>query len=245
LAFSIKSQGEAVDARHFLFDFDGTLVDSAPLHEQAFKRALAAATPQSLIGFSYSELRGIPTRDVFLRLGINDLKLLDLCVEHKQRFYRSAIRAGRLVAFPHARALLLAVLELGGDNYLVTSGSAESVNFALVQSDLVALFAGIVTADDVAAGKPAADPYLKCLDEFGLCAARSIAIEDAHAGVLSAKASGLRVIGVHDSAIAGCVDFYFPTLLALGDALREGGDLHHIHFDSGSPGHRRSEDRES
>ena len=211
---------------HFLFDFDGTLADSSSLHEWAFRKTLAVAAPGALARFEYAAIKGLSTREAYLWLGINNLNLLDLCIAYKQRLYRNAVRAGRLVAFRGARALLLAVLELGGDNYLVTSGSAESVNLALDQLDLRALFAGIVTSDDVTAGKPAPYPYLKCLNKFGLSAADSMAVEDAQAGVLSAKAAGLRVIGVHDSTIAASADFYVPTLTALGGALGKDGHLY-------------------
>jgi HAD superfamily hydrolase (TIGR01509 family) len=231
-------------ARHFLFDFDGTLVDSAPLHERAFKKALAVTAPRFLARFNYTALKGLSTREACLRLGLNDLDLLELCITQKQNLYRSAVRTGRLVAFPHARALLLLVMKLGGKSYLVTSGSKESVNLVLNQLDLRRLFAGIVTADDVVASKPAPDPYLKCLNKFGLSAADSIAVEDARAGVLSAKATGLRVIGVHDSTIAGCVDFYFPTLLMVGKALRKDRHFCQITIDRSSLGDRRSEDQE-
>ena len=236
---------KAVGAQHFLFDFDGTLVDSAPLHEWAFKEALAIAAPWGLADFNYSKLRGLSTRDAFLHLGINNLDVLELCTLKKQKVYRSAVRAGRLVLFHHARALLRAVLAFGGDNYLVTSGSPQSVNLALDQLDLGALFAGIVTSDDVAAGKPAPDPYLICLSRFGLSAADSIAVEDAQAGVLSAQGAELPVIGVHDSSIASCVDFYFPTLLALGYALCKGGHLHQICMNRSSTGYRRLKGQET
>jgi beta-phosphoglucomutase len=230
--------------RNFLFDFDGTLVDSAQLHEWAFKKALAVSAPRFLARFNYTALKGLSTREACLRLGLNNLDLLELCITQKQTLYRNAVRAGRLVAFPHARALLLLVMKLSGENYLVTSGSAESINLVLNQLDLRRLFAGIVTADDVVACKPAPDPYLKCLNKFGLSAADSIALEDARAGVLSAKAAGLRVIGVHDSTIAGCVDFYFPTLLMLGKALRKDRHFCQITIDRRPLGDRRSEDQE-
>jgi HAD superfamily hydrolase (TIGR01509 family) len=221
--FQLSFGIEKVSASHLLFDFDGTLVDSAALHDWAFREALAAAAPRALARFDYSDLKGLSTREACIRLGISERISLESCVARKRALYRSAVRAGRLSAFEDARGLLQAVLDLDGDNYLVTSGSAESVNLGLDQLDLRRFFAGIVTSDDRAAGKPNPDLYLRCLRNFGLGAADSIAVEDALAGVLSAKAAGLRVIGVHDSKIASSANFYFPTLSALGVALRKCG----------------------
>ena len=101
-----------------------------------------------------------------------------------------------------------------------------------------------VVVTDVATGKPSPYPYLKCLNKFALTAADSVAVEDARAGVLSAKAAGLRVIGVHDSTIAGSVDCYFPTLSALNKALRRDRHCRLISFDRSSSGYRGSEDHE-
>jgi HAD superfamily hydrolase (TIGR01509 family) len=208
---------------HFLFDFDGTLVDSSPLHERAFRRTLAKEAPRALRRFDYAALKGLTTRAAFIRLGIADDALLARCVALKQALYRTAVSQGRLKAYPQARAVLSAVIDHGRCNYLVTSGSAETVKLALETLGLAGFFAGIITDEDAAEGKPAPSPYLACLRRFGLQRSDAIAIEDAPSGVASARAAGLRVMGVHNAAIAQLVDFYFEDLAGLYGALRECG----------------------
>jgi HAD superfamily hydrolase (TIGR01509 family) len=209
--------------RHFLFDFDGTLADSAPLHAAAFREVLATAAPGVLAGFDYELLKGLTTRAAFMRLGIEAGARLEWCVAEKQKLYREAVRAGRLKEYSGARVLLEAVVVGGGANYLVTSGSADSVNLALNGLELRILFAGIITADDTSAGKPSPEPYIICLRRFGLRLAEAIAVEDARSGVVAAKTAGLRVIGVHNPEIATLVDIYYPTLTALSAALLQSG----------------------
>lgn len=208
---------------HFLFDFDGTLVNSSPLHERAFRRTLAEAAPRALRRFDYAALKGLTTRTAFIRLGITDDAILARCVALKQELYRTAVARGRLKAYPRARAVLSAVIDHGRRNYLVTSGSAEAVKLALETLGLARFFAGIITGEDTAEGKPAPHPYLACLRRFGLQRSDAIAIEDAPSGVASARAAGLRVMGVHNAAIAKLVDFYFDDLAGLYGALRECG----------------------
>ena len=201
--------------RNLLFDFDGTLVDSAPLHAEAFRAALAEADAAGARTFDYAPLKGLTTRAAFRRLGIADTSVLEACAAHKQKLYRDAVRAGRLTVYAGGRSLLHAALAAGGANFLVTSGSADSINLALEVLDLKRLFAGVITADDASAGKPAPDPYRVCLERFGLEQKDSLAIEDAPSGVIAAHEAGLRVAGVHNSAVAAMADFYVATLAEL------------------------------
>ena len=208
-----------IEARNFLFDFDGTLADSAPLHAGAYRAALAVEAPAALAGFDYEPLKGLDTREAFQRLGVAGAERLQRCVERKRAAYRAAVRAGRLRACRGARELRAALRHAGVRGYLVTSGSAASVALALEQLQLSGAFAGIITSDDAARGKPAPDPYLECLRRYRLDAADSVAVEDAPSGVEAARAAGLRVIGVHNPAVAPLADRYFPTLDLLAAAI--------------------------
>jgi HAD superfamily hydrolase (TIGR01509 family) len=206
-------------ARDFLFDLDGTLADSSPLHAHAFRAVVARYAPAIISGFNYEPLKGLSTRTAFLSLGIGAGPLLDKCVAEKRRLYRDALNAGALMQLPGAVQALAAVRQRGGRNYLVTSGSGESVNLALDSLRLRDYFAGVITADDVSAGKPAPDPYLECLRRFDLDRQQAIAVEDAPAGVASAESAGLRVVGVHNLQIAATADFFFGTLMQLAAAI--------------------------
>ena len=54
----------------------------------------------------------------------------------------------------------------------------------------------LVTADDVTNGKPHPEPYLKGAEGLGLTPAECLVIEDAPAGIQSARAGGMKVIGI-------------------------------------------------
>jgi len=57
--------------RHFLFDLDGTLVDSVPAHERAFIEALQVKHSALAEKFDYTPYAGRPTQEVFLDLGFD------------------------------------------------------------------------------------------------------------------------------------------------------------------------------
>jgi beta-phosphoglucomutase len=215
-------------ARAFLFDFDGTLVDSGPLHAWAFREVLASAAPATLTHFEYETIKGMTTRDSFARLGIGDACTLDWCVAAKQRLYREAVRCGRLRAYSGARQILETVRANRAKNYLVTSGSADSVRHALDSCGLEEFFAGVITAEDAPAGKPAPAPYLACLVRFGIHPVNAVAIEDSPAGVSSAQGAGLHVIGVHNPDIATTADLYFDDFAALAAVFADADRTLHI-----------------
>ena len=79
--------------RNLLFDFDGTLVDSASLHAEAYREALALTGSDEPRVFDYVPLKGFTTRAAFVQLGIVDAAALEACVARKQKLYREAVHA--------------------------------------------------------------------------------------------------------------------------------------------------------
>jgi HAD superfamily hydrolase (TIGR01509 family) len=106
---------------------------------------------------------------------------------------------------------------------LVSGASGKEVRDALSGIGVRDLFSVIVTAEDYAHGKPSPEPYLTGLTRLGVAAARSIVIEDATPGILSARAAGIRVIGVQAGNFVGYdlspADVVVDTLDDVTDAL--------------------------
>ena len=193
-----------------LIDFDGTLVDSSPLHDSAYREVLRQYEPELLRHYRYDSVKGRSTREALTVLGVHDAKDLELLTAAKQRAYRDLL--SRLEPLPGARQVLEALRAIGSTTYLVTSGSRTSVLSALRSTGIGGFFSGVVTGDDVRAGKPAPDPYLLCLRRHGLRPRSCLVVEDSVNGVISARKAGLRVIGVHDGDLAGLADGFFPSL---------------------------------
>jgi HAD superfamily hydrolase (TIGR01509 family) len=204
--------------RDFLFDLDGTLVDSTAAHTRAFVDALTPSHTALARRFNYAPFAGRPTREVFIALGVSDeAELIDL-VQRKQRNYRAALERGDVVVFPGAMPLLERLREGGARLFLVTGASRVSTERVLELTRLAPLFAGITCAEDVRAGKPSAEPYLHTLSKYGLEKQDCLAMEDGKSGIESAQNAGLDCVLIHTDlempGVSNVRDFAtFSTLL--------------------------------
>jgi HAD superfamily hydrolase (TIGR01509 family) len=213
--------------RNWLFDFDGTLVDSAALHDSAYRQALDEHSPELRSAYAYDAVRGKATREAFAALGAREPQLT-LLTSTKQRTYRDFVAQQRLQTFTGAQELLGTLTDLGCAIFLVTSGSRESVLTALSHTRLGCSFSGVTTAEDVRVGKPAPTPYLCCMESFGLQPRACVVVEDAVNGVVAARRAGVAVFGVHDASLVTCADQFFPSLGALErwiDSRNEGAEV--------------------
>jgi beta-phosphoglucomutase len=183
--------------RNLLFDLDGTLIDSVPLHARAYTETLREKYPDVAQAFDYAAFGGRNTPDVFRALGIADEVEVARLVAEKQRRYREAVARGELQVFPGAAALLKTLRGRDCTLVLVTGGSRTSVEQVLERTALRDFFAGIITADDTPRGKPAPDPFLQALARFQLDSRASLVIEDAESGIVAAQAAGLDAVVIH------------------------------------------------
>jgi HAD superfamily hydrolase (TIGR01509 family) len=187
----------------FLFDLDGTLVDSereniesVALAVGRYGVALAEAERQFVIGHSWNEIYAMVARNHGLTVPMQ--QLIAEAVDEKRGLlatsgYRELPGAVRAVR-RFARTSKLAV---------VTGASTAEARDALAGIGITDAIAVLVAAEDYASGKPAPEPYLQAIARLGVTAARSIAVEDATPGILAARAAGARVIAVRAGNFAG------------------------------------------
>lgn len=215
-----RAQTEArIAARTFLFDLDGTLVDSDALHEQAFREALRTHRIDLLPSLDYREHMGMTTAAVFARLGVTSEEEAARLVTAKQAHYRESVEAGALRERAGAFRLIAGLVGRDAGVGVVTSASRASALIALDAIGVRSIVDFLVTGEDASRGKPHPDLYLEALLRSRSSPRETIAIEDAPAGVRSAREAGLRVVGVHDPRVRDLSDHYFPDLLSLGHAL--------------------------
>jgi HAD superfamily hydrolase (TIGR01509 family) len=190
-------RGAYFSKRNFLFDLDGTLVDSTAAHARAFVDALTPGRPGFAKSFDYSQFAGRPTREVFLALGLRDEPELGELVRRKQQHYRAAIERGDVEVFAGATLLLERLLQRGSRLFLVTGASRVSTKRVLELTKLGRFFDGIATAEDSRSGKPSPDAYLYTLANHGLEKQDSLVVEDGESGITAAHEAGLDAVLIH------------------------------------------------
>lgn len=204
------------DIACYLFDLDGTLVDSSPVHERAYRQVLADQHPALLPGFDYRTVSGLTTFDAFRSLGLDESQSRE-ATSRKQSLYRETVNTVR--AMPGALALLEKLKARGTAIAIVTSASRASATRTLEATGLLTFADTLVTADDVTKAKPDPEPYRRALAHLKADPAKTIAVEDALSGIVSAHAAGVKVVGVHDPAIRAHADVYFDDLAAFAEAV--------------------------
>lgn len=179
-----------------IFDLDGTLVDSMPAHFEAWCEALAYYGAAGIFGEDvFYAMGGRPTRDIVVLLnGEHGLKLDPeaVCYAKREAFYRCLHKIEiyeEVVAFARRHAGKVPIAVATGSTRLGAERTLQAVGL----SDLID---EVVTADDVACGKPAPDVFLEAARRIEVPPERCVAFEDAPAGIIAAQAAGMRVVSV-------------------------------------------------
>ena len=189
--------------RAVVFDFDGVIVDSEPLHFRSLYEALLGAGVEITREEYWDHLLAYDDRSsirlAFERRGERpEPERLEQVVRAKAERFQALIP--EVAVFPGARELigaLRAALPLA----IASGARREEIETILSGIGLRDAFREIVGAQDATATKPDPAPYLEAARRLGravpgLVPEDCIAFEDSVAGVLSARGAGMKVIGV-------------------------------------------------
>lgn len=197
-----------------IFDFDGVVVDSEPIHFNAFtliaqKRHLSF--PATFEGYKSQGFIGYDDRDAFRAMlggkaGVlmppeKEAQVHALC-EEKLRVF-AGLCAAEPVSIPNILELW-DELDKAGVPYAIASGACRH-DIDLMLKGLGRQVAVIVSCDDVARSKPDPESYALAVRKLGahlkrdLKPERCLAIEDTPAGLRSARGAGLKTLGIPTS----------------------------------------------
>jgi HAD superfamily hydrolase (TIGR01509 family) len=184
--------------RAVIFDFDGVLADTEPLHLAVYQEMVAARGATLTREDYYARYLGFDDEGVFRALGeacdwgLGEPDVAELVVEKARRVDAALARAD--VLFPGAADC---VRRLAAVPLAIASGALRpEIERVLSRAGLRPLFAAVVAAGDAPRGKPAPDPYVRAAALLGVPPASCVAIEDSRWGIESAKGAGLRCVGV-------------------------------------------------
>jgi HAD superfamily hydrolase (TIGR01509 family) len=182
-----------------IFDMDGVIVDSEPYSMQALidvLRQYGIDPTAEEIRRSYGRRIRDDFGDYFSRYGVT--ADLETAIARKEaRYYHLA--AGHLKPFPGVLLLLKRLHDRGYRLALASSGDRVKVAFGMQALSLDGTFEAVVCGNDVTRSKPDPEIYLLAAQRLQLPPAACVAIEDAPAGVESAKRAGMHCIAVTNS----------------------------------------------
>lgn len=192
------------DFAGYLFDLDGTLIDSMPVHYKAWDAAMRKfGLGQQLDEELFYSMGGMPTTRVAELFGkhygltIEPLEVMEV----KEQFFRDGLAEvtviepvadfARRVAKTHPVAI-------------VTGGTPEVAVPSIKAAGLEDVFKIVVTPFDVPAGrgKPEPDMFLLAAQRMGVDPKRCLVFEDAEPGIRAARAAGMEVVRVPSRRIS-------------------------------------------
>jgi len=183
----------------FIFDMDGVVIDSNPYHKIAWESFLDGQ------GYPYDD----QTFDQMLsgRTGPTSLKLLfgddlpeDLLEEYLEKVdgkYQGILREQeKAIPIAGVHNFIARIKNEGHRLALATSAPPLNIEMGLEKLEMTETFEIIIGKVDVSHGKPHPEVYLKAVGKLGIPKENCIVFEDSKAGIQSALAAGLPVVGI-------------------------------------------------
>lgn len=185
-----------VVAAGIIFDLDGVLMYSTPLHDRAYREVLEGLP---IHDFDYAQIAGMRTADAFRKV-FSDRNLTISERELGVLAERKTTRAHDLILTtnPVAPGCFDTLSQLAARHKLALASSASerTVEAFLQLSGAKNLFGSIIWGSMVREAKPAPEIYLRAAAELGVLPEESLVIEDAIAGIEAGLRAGCKVCGI-------------------------------------------------
>jgi beta-phosphoglucomutase len=190
--------------RAVVFDFDGVIANSEPLHFRAYRDVLAERGVALSESAYYEHYLGYDDVGAFRAIGADagapfaDADIADLVARKAVRL--EALEKDGAVLFPGAREAIARVAAVWP--VAIASGALKAEILRVLEHEsLRGHFPVVVSAEDTPASKPDPAPYLLAVERLsgtlpGLTPSECVAIEDSRWGLLSARQAGLRTVGI-------------------------------------------------
>lgn len=226
----MRKEAGLMALRAIVFDCDGVLMDSEPLHFAAFKKILAAEGEELTHELYVERYLAHDDRGAFKRFFEDRKKPLDdnhlqALMEKKTIVFQELVSSEGILPFPAVPEFVMAVAQ----RYplaVATGARRHEVELLLETAGIRRHFEAVISADDVENGKPNPESYEKALHALNASGKRPmpiraeecVVIEDSISGIASAHTAGMKCVAVASSYPAfelSHADLVVPNLAAL------------------------------
>jgi beta-phosphoglucomutase len=188
-------------AGHVVFDMDGVIVDSEPVHERA-NAELAAMLGATYDARLAGAMMGRRVRDLTDALAREvGLPPDEVFARRETVFWR--LLSGGLEPMPGLHAAIARLAAAGLPLAVASSGTRAYVEHTLGRLGVRPAFSAVVSGEDVVHGKPDPEIYLRAAERLAAEPSDCVAIEDATHGIAAARAAGMRTVAVRHPLNAG------------------------------------------
>jgi beta-phosphoglucomutase len=178
-----------------IFDLDGVIVDTVPLHFKAWKRMFNEYGKEFTFEDYKEKVDGIPRMDG-ARAILTDLspEELNKAAAIKQGYYLEALKSEKIPVYDTTISLIKELRQ----NKIKTAviSSSKNCSYILKTINLYPMLDGEVNGNDITKGKPDPQIFLMAADKLKLQPAECVVFEDAFLGVESAKRAGMVCVGI-------------------------------------------------
>lgn len=187
-----------------IFDFDGIIVDSEPMHFRAFNEVLKPFDVEISWEDYCGTYIGFDDRDAFRAVTTANKKAMcnrdvKKLIAEKAEVFQKYILNGEATPLPGAVELIKSI-PVRLPVALCSGALREDIDPIIERLGIINAFSQIVTAEETPKSKPDPAPYKLVIEKLGIDdPATAIAIEDTPAGIMSAKGAGLKVLAVTNS----------------------------------------------
>jgi beta-phosphoglucomutase len=196
-----------------LWDLDGTLVDSADFHWQAWRDICAAeGAPVTYAQFTHAFGK---RNDLILKSWLGediDPDRMARLSDAKEAHFRELVRANGISPLPGVREWVTRLAGEGWRHAIATSAPRENLETLIDAMDMRPLFGAGIAAEDVTNGKPDPEVFLIAAGRLKAAPQQAIVVEDAPIGIEAGRRAGMRTIGVSLMHQLTHADLYVGTL---------------------------------
>lgn len=184
----------------FIFDMDGIIIDSEPVHSRAKMDTFAHFG----IPFDEKDLvhyMGMNSHDGFQKIlhdkGRTDISLQAM-IDYKHSRYMEVLAKGDIKPIAGTVDLIKRLHATGMPLALATSSWRPAMEIVLKRFDIAQYFSSVIAGDEVKTSKPDPTIYLLSAQKLGVAPADCAVLEDTKAGIQAAKSAGMYCIAYHN-----------------------------------------------